>query len=387
MASLSDFQKLLQKVVPAVPPKSTLPVLEHLKLELTDNTLKVVATDQDISIMSSLAVETSEEGGVLVPARRLNEIIRALDPTNSFTFTSDEDNYDIQISTDRGKYSMKGLSQEEYLYLPELFESEKPNVESGDLDETNKYTAIFEAGILQKLANKTSFAISADEYRPSMSGALFQFRDGYVNTVATDSFRLVRAKAESDKFKFVSEFDALIPARMMEFLKKIEGEAIMSMIENMDKITHVRVDYDNTVLISRVIGEKFPPYESVIPTSISKVATIDGKELLAVLKRVSLFSNKISKLVRVTFDDSQVSLFAEEESSNSRGDETLPCDYLGDRIDLAFNHKNLEEMIANIEQEDSNLIEFQFSDTGKPVLIMPKSEQTQLLSLIMPIRT
>ena len=98
-ANLLDFSKLLQKVVPAIPPKSTLPVLEHLKFELQDNILTVVATDQDISIMSSLEVQDGENGGILVPARKLNDIVKALDASSSFTFSSNEENFDIHIVT------------------------------------------------------------------------------------------------------------------------------------------------------------------------------------------------------------------------------------------------------------------------------------------------
>ncbi len=384
-ALLSDFQKVLQKVIPAVPPKSTLPVLEHLKFELTGTTLKIIATDQDISIMSNLEVNSEKDGSVLVPARKLNDIIKALDTKSNFTFSSDEENFDIKLTTETGHYSMKGLDPEEYLYLPELFESVKPNL---DLDpESNKFVSVFEPGILQRLANKTAFSISSDEYRLSMTGALFQFRNGYVNVVATDSFRLIRAKAKSDKFQFSEDFDVLIPARMMEFLKKVDEQAIMSMLDSMGRITHVRVDYGSTILISRVIDEKFPPYESVIPSDVKATVIIDPKQLISTLRRVALFANQLSKQVRFTFADNYVYLYAEEEN-NTTGDDKVPCEYIGDKIEIAFNFKNLDEILSNIDsnETDDNSVEIQFFEQGKPVLIMPRKEEELLLSLIMPVR-
>lgn len=387
-ASLSEFQKELQRVIPAVPPKSTIPVLEHLKFDLVGDTLKIVATDQDISIMSHLKVETLEEGGILVPARKLFEIIKALDSHGTFTFMSDEDNYDIQITTSKGKYNIKGLDPEEYLYLPELFESQKPDLETLGEPGTNQFVTVFEKGILQRLASKTAFAISTDEYRPSMTGAFFQFRNGYVNAVSTDSFRLIRAKAISDKFVFADDFDVLIPSRMMEFLKKVDDEAIMSMIESMGKITHVRVDFGTTILISRVIDEKFPPYESVIPQEVRSCVVVDPKEFIQAIRRVSLFANQISKQVRFAFEEGSIHLYAEEEANGNHGDESISCEYVGEKIEIAFNHKNLEEILANIDsnETDGNVVEIQFFEPGKPVLIMPKKDNELLLSLIMPVR-
>jgi|YNPMSStandDraft_2_1061718.scaffolds.fasta_scaffold11033_2 DNA polymerase-3 subunit beta len=381
-AKLSEFSKLLQKVVPAVPPKSTLPILEHLKFDLKGNILTVVATDQDISILSSIEVGDPEEGGVLVPARMLNDIVKALDNSANFTFISDVENYEIKIITSSGNYSIKGLNPDEYIQLPELFENEKPDFSN------NKFNVSFPKGVLQRLANKTSFAISTDEYRPSMNGALFQFRNNYIYTVATDSFRLVRAKSEDENYKFEEEFDVLVPLRMMEFLRKIDEEVKMSMIIGMDKITHVRVDYNHTVIVSRVIDEKFPPYESVIPSNINAIVTLDSKIFLSALKRVSLFASSFSKLVKMRFENNEVYLFAVEDSSGNFAEEKIPCEYTGEKIEVGFNWKNLEEIVANIDsnETDNNLIELQFVEPIKPVLVMPKRENPTLLSLIMPIR-
>jgi len=387
-APLSEFQKVLQRVVPAIPPKSTLPVLEHLSLELVGGNLKVVATDQEISIMTNIEVQMEEPGGVLVPARKLFDIVKALESNGEFNFISDESNYEITITTNKGKYNMKGLDPEEYLYLPELFESQKPDLKELEDPDKNKYVCLFEKGFLQRLAVKTAFAISHDEYRPAMTGALFQFRNGLVNTVATDSFRLVRAKALSDKFVFSEEFDVIVPARMMEFLKKIDDEAIMSMIESMERITHVRVDYGNTILISRIIDEKFPPYETVIPTEIRSFATVDAKALLSSLRRVSIFANQISKQIRFTFSNNSIYLLAEEEDSGNHADETIPCEFSGEMVQTAFNFKNLEELLVNIDNNETvdNLIDIRFFEINKPVLLMPKVDDERLLSLIMPVK-
>jgi len=171
-------------------------------------------------------------------------------------------------------------------------------------------------------------------------------------------------------------------------LRKISTEVKMSMILGLDKITHVRIDYDNTVIVSRVIDEKFPPYESVIPQNINAVVTLDSKVFLSTLKRVSLFASNFSKLVRMRFENNEVTMSAEEETSGNYAEEKIPCQYTGEKIEVGFNWKNLEEVVANVDnnETDNNLIELQFLEPVKPVLVMPKRENPMLLSLIMPIR-
>lgn len=387
-AVLSEFNKVLQKVIPAVPPKSTLPILEHLKFELLGNDLRIVATDQDISILATLTVEGEESGSILVPARKLNDIVKAITNEMNVVFTSDNDNYDITLSTTKGKYNMKGLDPDDFLDLPELFESEKPDLEVLSSSGNDKFVCVFEAGVLQRLASKTGFSVSQDEYRPAMTGVFFQFRNGFVNAVATDSFRLVRAKSFSDKYSFEEDFDIILTSRLIDFLKKIDEEVIFSLIESMGKVTHVRIDFGSTILISRIIDERFPPYESVIPTEFTATATIDSVELLKALRRVSIFAQQSSKHIKIIFEDNLCRLSADDEESGFHGDESLECDYSGSRIEIGFNYKNLEEILANIDSSETigNVVEFLFFEINKPVLIMPKKDIDTMLSLVMPVR-
>ncbi len=107
--SLKELNQALQKVSPALPKKSTLPVLEHFYFILEGDLLKIVASDQKITIMHQIVVSPSEDGKILVPGKRISDIIRALEDTEEFTFSSDEDTFNISIKTQFGKYSMKGL--------------------------------------------------------------------------------------------------------------------------------------------------------------------------------------------------------------------------------------------------------------------------------------
>lgn len=386
-ASLADFQKLLQKVLPAIPPKSTLPVLEHIHFTLEENSLRVIATDQDITIMSVMEVAAEQGGSVLVPARKINDIIKVLDHNGQISFTADMDSFEIKIKAGKGTYKLKGLDPEEYLALPELFESAKPDITN--LENTSEeFRAVFTKDELQKLASKTVFAVSTDEFRPAMTGVLFQFRKSYVNAVSTDSFRLVRATVVSEQAALPDGTDIILPARTIDQLKRIDDDTIMSLVEAQGKITHVRFDFGNTVFISRIIDEKFPPYEAVIPTGNDIHVLVDQREFLSAVKRVAIFANTHSKQVKMKLEDNLLTMTAEDDDSGYAGTEEVSCDYSHEPMEIGFNFKYLEDAVQNIDssETENNLIVLQFSEANKPALIVPKSDKELLLMLIMPVR-
>lgn len=390
-ANLSDFQKSIQRVLPAIPPKSTLPVLEHLNFSLKGNDLRIIATDQDITISTSLEVTSEEEGSVLVPGRKINDIVKALGSSGSLHFFNDDETFDIELKTARGKYKMKGLNPEDYLDLPELFESKKPDADDmhsdGNID-TGNHIAKFTPDEIKMLCSKTSSAVSTDEFRPAMTGVLFQFRESYVNAVATDSYRLVRAVVRSENAEFPQDFDVIIPKKSVDLIKNADDELIMSVIESNSKVSHLRFDYGSTVFITRVIDEKFPPYESVIPENNDLVATVDLKEILSAINRVSIFANALSKQIRVELSNNLIVLSGEDEESGNKAREEIACEYDSTEFDIGFNFKYLDEAIKNIDSSETtdNLITISFSEPTKPALVRPKNEEDNLLMLIMPVR-
>jgi DNA polymerase III subunit beta len=380
--TLSDFKDAIQKVLPAMPRKSTLPVLEHLSFSLENALLKIIASDQDIIIMSSVEVEQYEEGKILVPGYRINEIVKALDKGN-IQFISDVETFEIELKTHKGKFKMKGLDEEEYLDIPILFSTEKPSI-----DESNPPAGRFTKDELSRLADKTFFAVSTDEFRPAMTGVLFQFKGDLVNAVSTDSFRLVKAVCKSEAGNFSNDLDVILPARTVELLRKIDDDVSMSVIETDGKITHVRFDYGNTVLTSRIIDEQFPAYENVIPTDNPFEATIPLSEFLSALRRVSIFASVSSYQVKVRFESNQMKLVGEDEDSGTKGDESLACEYDLEPFSIGFNYRYLDQALQNAEDDigEDGMIVMSFSEPNRPALIMPKENREMLTMLIMPVK-
>lgn len=389
--TLADLNKALEITSPAMPKKSTLPVLEHFKFNLSGNELKIIATDQDLTIMTFLNVESSEDGEVLVPGKRIADIVKALDGKIQANFTVSS-TYEIKLTTQAGKYSMKGISPDEYLVLSELFESAKPDIEaiknSSVVDQSKTPQALFKREDIVRLAEKTAYAVSKDEYRPAMTGVLMQFGGDKVNFVSTDSYRLVKATSKPNYGVYPDDLSVIIPVRTIEQLRKATDDVMVSFIKNEDHITHIRFDIGDSVIISRIIDEKFPPYESVLPRSNDLKAVLDKETLLTAVKRASIFANQSSHQIKLSFEDNKLTVIGEDEEIGLEGSETMECEYSGAPLRIGFNHRFLTEAVNNIDnvEDGETKVIMTFSEPNRPALILPSPDSEDLVMLLMPVR-
>lgn len=388
--ALKDLQQAINKTLPAVPRKSTLPVLEHLSLTVKDSELKMIATDQDLTIMTTLTVESPESGGILAPGRKLNDIVRALGTEGDLEFDSNDDTLEITLITANGRYGMKGLRREEFIDLPELFESDKPNLEEAlnkdNLIPGKSPTAVFKEDSMVWIAEKTAFAVSKDEYRPAMTGVYFEFAGDKVTAVATDSFRLAKAVLRSDESAFPSDLNMIIPARAVDLLAKADSDTIVSVIKSGAKVTHARFDIGSTAVISRIIDEEYPPYESVIPTNNDYTAIVEKTSLLAAIKRVAIFASSVSNQIKLTVHNSSIKIKGEDEEGGTKADEEIKCDFDGHPMEVGFNYKFLEEALQNVDPDEDERVAICFSEADKPALVKPGADNEDYLVLIMPVR-
>lgn len=389
--SLKELNQALQKVTPALPKKSTLTVLEHFYFILKGDLLQVVASDQKITIMHQIVVNPHEDGKVLVPGKRITDIIKALDESEEFAFSSDNENFGITIKTAVGKYSMKGLDPLEYLTLPELFQSEKPDLSKliNPIDEeTKKKAALISMKDITWASERTYFCVSVDDFKPAMTGVLFQFQGNKANFVSTDGFRLTKATVLSNEHNvFPENLNVIIPARTMELLRKADDDVIISFIEQNDKITHTRFDIGNTVIITRVIDESFPKYENVIPNENPYTLKVNKKEVVPALKRVSLFASQVQKLVKFEISNDSITLTAEDPEAGTQAQETIHCESNTENYLVGFNFELFLEAIQNMEVEGENdSVYIEMSGPTKPAVFKPITDGERLLMLLMPMK-
>jgi DNA polymerase-3 subunit beta len=361
----ADLQKALSKTVSVVPSRSTLPILENILFDINSNTLKITATDLEISITVSLEVQGSQNGTIAVPAKKIFETVRALSDTN-IVFTIDTESNKIKMKTDNGEYTLTGENSEEFPSLPEFKgESEVP----------------FEVALLQKMIGTTLFAVSADELRPAMMGVLIQFNKNEVRTVATDGHRLVRiSNSNVPNTKLVK--DIIVPAKALALLDKVAAGTETKVLISSG---HVMFKFDGTSLISRLIEEKYPNYESVIPLDNEKHLVVNKHEMLQSVRRVSLYSNSTTHQIRFSVNKDEIRITAEDQDFGSEAKEKISCDYSSEELEIGFNSGYVVDVLSHMEADE---IEFKLSSPNRAAVISPvtQKEGEDILMLIMPVR-
>jgi DNA polymerase III subunit beta len=361
----SDLQRILSKLAGVIPSKSTMPILETLLFELVNNTLTVTATDLVVTSSIGIDVKGSEDGIIAMPAKRLLDTMRSL-PDTSATFVVDTTNNKIRITTPNGEYALTGESAKDYPQVPPFKGSSEFVVENS---------------ALRKLIHRTAFAVSTDELRPAMMGILVQATGSEITAVATDGHRLSRVRYKMEKPAKLDK-DVIIPAKALATLQKaIESGACSVSISD----THIRFVYDNSVLVSRIIEETYPNYESVIPQDNTKEVIVNRDQAIASIRRVSLYASATTHQVKLELGANSLKLSAQDIDFGGEATETIPCEYGGDAMEIGFNAIYLGDILTHL---DTDRVMLKFSSPTRAGIIVPaeESQHESTVMLIMPVR-
>ncbi len=366
-ANTSDLLRIISKVNGVVPSKSTSPILENVVFDLLNDNLSITATDMDTWLSSSIKVKGSEEGKIAIPAKRLLDTLRTLSPDSDVSFHADITTNKIKITTKNGEYSLTGENAKEFPSSPQFKGIEELNLESA---------------VLKSIIHKTAFAVSTDELRPAMMGVLFQSKGSELRSVATDGHRLVRVITKLPKGSGLKR-DIIVPAKALHLvIRTLEsGDNTISMSD-----THIRFTFDKTVLISRLIDETYPNYESVIPQDNDKNLMVNRDELLTSLRRVALYASATTHQVRFEMGKGTVTVSAQDMDFGGEARETLTGEYTSEKLDIGFNSVYLIDILTHLDTEKVN---FKFSTPTRAGLVSPiSSDKTDadIIMLVMPVR-
>jgi DNA polymerase-3 subunit beta len=377
-----ELQKALSKVMPAVPSKPPFEVLEFMHLELVDNLLTITTSDLELNIRSNLYVTDGENGAILVPAKKFHDIVNVLNATKDVTFECDTDEHIVKLVCGKSKYQIGGMDAEDYIELPSLFSMDIPTE-----DEASNNVIHFKREVANRLANKTSFAVSQDEHRPNMGGVFFQFRENYVNAVSTDSFRLVRATEFADDKPFPNELDILVPVRAIDLLRKVDTDIVMLYSEH-ENYKQLRIDIDNTIVVTRLINERFPKYEAIIPTATSCQLSFDVNDMMSAIKEISPVITQYNKKCTLDFKDGVLKVMASDDGSGGEAVSEIAAELLdAEEFKISFNINYLKDMIGNVPPDaEDNIVQMFFVNADKAALVKPKSNKESLIMILMPIR-
>jgi DNA polymerase-3 subunit beta len=354
------FEKL-QLVASILPQRTTLHILENIKITAEDKTLSLSATDLDISLLTSLDVNVEENGSTTVPGKRFLETVRDLPPCEIEIKTVE--NF-AELHYEKGTYKLPVTSSDEYPEIPEI---------------PDKTVFSFPSSQLKNSVLKTSFAASREPGRKALSGIHWSISKNESHMVATDGRKLAFYKC---------------PVKKKEALKmNIPPKALKTLIDYFgDKNIDLNIRYDekmigfyleDATIVARLIEEAFPDYKQVIPEDNDKTLKISRNDLLGTLKRVSIYADTTSHLI--SFDAKSDSVRLHTETDLGSAEEHLPCDFDGQQVTINFNANYLSEILRNLNKDT---VEFQINTPQKAVIItQEKKEKEELIYLLMPIIT
>lgn len=370
--SSDRLKEALAKVSTVVPSKTILPILQDILFELNGNTLTLTATDLEISVRMTLdPVDGEEDGAIAIPEDKLTSVVKALPEGLLLRFeTLDSDR--VVITTNKGgEYKMSAEPSESFPSIPEMIGADSGIEINGE--------------ILKDIIEDTVFATSKEELRPATTGVLFQFKENELIAVATDGYRLVKITRKGlDKAKTNSSDGVIVPAKTLQIIaKSIEDEDTCSISIN-EK--HIQFSTESLTIISRLIDEKYPNYESVIPYENNKELVVERELFLSTVKRVSIFANSTTNQIKFTLDPSgYVEISAEDIDFGGSAKEKLNCTYNGEPMEIAFNAKFIIDILGHL---DSEKVMFKFGSPTRAAIVQPyeTSEDKEILMLVMPMR-
>jgi DNA polymerase-3 subunit beta len=365
--SSTTLLKQLQSISGVLSTSSSLPILEDFLLDIKDGKLSIYASDLDNTMSTSVAVESQEDGRIAIPGKLLLETLKSF-PDQPLTFIINNENFGIDIASGFGKYKMIGHDPDEYPKIPTI---------------TDGTSFMMDASILYAGINKTIFATGNDDLRPVMSGVFMQIADTGLIMVATDSHRLVRYTRTDVKSTDASSF--ILPKKPLNLLKNILGY-IDAEIKVSFNAKNACFEFDNSMLICRLIEGRYPNYEAVIPKENPFKLTISRTDLMNSIRRVSIFSSKSTNQVKLNLMGSELQISAEDLDFSNSANERMSCQYDGEDMEIAFNAKFISEMLQNL---DTELIHLEMSAPSRAGILLPdqdkKIAEEDLLMLVMPV--
>lgn len=369
VVSSSELLGHLQAISRVISSKNTLPILDNFLFNLSGNHLEITASDLESTLITRLKLENADgDGSIALPARILLETLKEFS-VQPLTFEINMDTMAVVISSENGKFNVVGQNGIDFPVLPSI-KSEK------------KFTFNITAHVLLAGISKTLFATADDELRPVMGGIFVEASADKITFVASDAHKLVRYQRTDAHADANASF--ILPKKPASLLKNIlpreEGSVT---VEFDDKNAFFSLsDYK---VVCRLVEGNYPNYNSVIPKNNSSKVTIDRVEFYNTLKRVSVFSNQASNLVKLQIKGNQVLVSAQDIDFSISAYERIKCQYEGEEMEIGFKSVFLVEILANIASQDVMIELADPTRAGLFLPLIPNSEAEDLLMLLMPM--
>lgn len=360
--------KAIQALSGVINSSNTLPILDDFLFDITEDELKITASDLETTMTVSIKPDLIEGvGQVTIPARLLIDMMKNF-PDIPVSFNIDETTLAIEITTGEGRYKMVGHKSDEFPKVPAIVE---PSVWE------------IPADVLACGFEKTIFATGNDEIRPIMTGVYMVMNDSCLTFVATDAHKLVRYRRMDVKSDNAASF--IVPKKPINQLKNILAGRADEPVRVEFNNTNASFTFGDYKLICRLIEGRYPNYEAVIPTTNPNKLIIDRQLLNSAIKRVAIFSSKATHQIRFKINGQELVLTAEDLDYSNEAKERLTCNYSGEDMEIGFSSKFFQEMLGNLDQAE---IQIEMSSPNRAGIITPVDNQNadeDILMLLMPV--
>ncbi|HTM25935.1 MAG TPA: DNA polymerase III subunit beta [Vicinamibacterales bacterium] len=367
----SDLLRELQLFQGIVERKNTIPILANVLLEANGAEMRMLATDLEVGLRSKCTANVSKGGSLTLPAKKLYEIVKALPETD---VRIEEDKGGVKVAADRFDSRMQTLPREDFPTLP---------------DASGTVSAALPRDVVRQMVSKTQFAITGEDTRYFLNGALFILRPDSMGLVSTDGHRLAHITVPRDKAKAKAskggdeENRVILPRKTLLELGRLLVEGGEGDIQYERGENHLFFGVSDRLLISRMIDGQFPAFERVIPKNNDKHVEFDRDRLTSAVKRVALLSNERSRAVKFQIDKGKVEI-ASSSPEFGEAKEALMVDYAAAPVTICFNAQYVLDFLGVVETDTVSL---DFKDEMSQAVLKPVgAEGYEYTYVIMPMR-
>lgn len=347
--------------------KTTIPILSNILFEADSERIRLTATDLELGIRCSCPAQIKKGGAGTIPAKRLLDYVRLL-PDGPIQVKFGENGW-ANLNSGRSKTRIVGMGRESFPELPEM-----PAV-----------LADIPVQTLTAMITRTIFAISAEESRFTLNGALLLLNPAGITMVATDGHRLSMVESTTPLPNLTAPFRALLPRKAMAELLKLGGDAgADATVAFSADDNHLYFQLGDRLLSTRKLTGNFPDFERVLPKEHPHSVVLQRDELRSAIERVSQFSDERSRAIRLQVMDGEVKVHS-SLSETGESEESLPVTYTGDTVDIGFNASYLLDFLKAAPEEQAA---FYFRDSNSAGELRPGGDapQYRYRYVVMPMR-
>jgi DNA polymerase III subunit beta len=367
--SRQDLLRELTATQSVVERKTTIPILSNFLLEAEDDSLKITATDLDQSIKTSCATKVKKAGSCTIPARKLYDYIKLL-PDGDISIKLMENHW-VQIRSGRSNTKMVGMARANFPQVPAFPETSVTKIP---------------AASLKGMISKTIFAISNEESRYTLNGALLILKVESMAMVATDGHRLSYVEKSGETLANVSgEKKTLIPRKALAELQSLLSSSDAESIDFADDEHTLFFRIGHRVLTTRKLSGQFPNYEAVMPRDNTKFVVVRSQDLMGSIQRVAQFADERSGAIKMRLEQNELKI-SSSSTDAGESEDTIETPYNFDPIVVGFNSAYMIDFLKAVGNEGEVRLEFKDAQSAGQMRPEDPGEDYKYRYIIMPMR-